>query len=80
MAATGIAAACSKLRFAGFNAMPPVSLRTTYSAKAPSATPNTSSPGANSVTSVPTASTVPAKSAPMRGDFGAFRPLAKRSR
>ena len=61
--ASGIAAACSKLRLAGLRSTTSVRAHT-YSAKAPSASPYTSSPGWSVVTPGPTASTTPAKSRP----------------
>ena len=57
-AETGTAAACSKVRFAGLGASLASSAQA-YSAKEPSQVPNTSSPGLNRVTSLPTASTRP---------------------
>src|SRR6185503_433772 len=54
----------------GFSATPRLSRTTTYSATAPSAPPNTSSPGLKRVTSLPTASTTPAKSTPTRESPG----------
>ena len=45
-----------------------------YSANAPSPMPNTSSPGWNRVTSVPTAATTPATSRPRTGVLGARSP------
>ena len=47
----------------------------TYSAKAPRHEPNTSSPGLNCVTFLPTASTSPATSTPNRVTVCAGRPL-----
>jgi hypothetical protein len=67
------AAACSKLRFAGFGASLLSGARA-YSAYEPLPMPNTSSPGWNLVTSSPTASTTPATSAPGTGVLGARRP------
>ena len=59
----GTAAACSKVRVAGFGAA--LRSRThAYSAKEPSQMPNTASPGRNRVTVLPTASTRPATSLP----------------
>src|SRR6266540_116137 len=59
LAANGTAAACSNDRFFGFGASSP-SWTQTYSAKPPClSTANTSSPGRNAVTSLPTASTSP---------------------
>src|SRR2546430_2106788 len=49
-----------------------------YSAKAPRDTPNTSSPGLNSVTFLPTASTWPATSTPSRLSFGVRSPGMRR--
>src|SRR5579883_1209439 len=66
-AASGTAAACSKVTFAGFRTRAR-SRTLTYSANAPhpqsEMSPNTSSPTASSFTSGPIASTVPATSAP----------------
>ena len=61
-AATATPAASSNVTFAGFGTMPRPSGTVTYSASAPVRAPKTSSPGRNCVTSLPTASTVPAKS------------------
>src|SRR6266536_2973065 len=64
LAASGTAAACSNDRFFGFGASSPP-WTPTYSAKPPCLSiANTASPGRNSVTSLPTASTCPAMSAP----------------
>src|SRR2546422_3308508 len=49
-----------------------------YWAKAPRDTPNTSSPGLNSVTFLPTASTWPATSTPSRLSFGVRSPGMRR--
>src|SRR6266545_7113990 len=63
--ATANVAASSKETPAGFRTTPAAFAATlTYSAKAPRAAPNTSSPGLNAVTFLPTSSTVPAKSVP----------------
>src|SRR6266545_3929389 len=62
--ATANVAASSNETPAGFGTTPPFAATITYSAKAPLAAPNTSSPGLSAVTLVPTASTVPAKSVP----------------
>jgi hypothetical protein len=63
-AATGAEAACSNVTLFGFitNAdfMPNIDSEVAYSAKAPRHVPNTSSPGLNCVTLLPTASTWPA--------------------
>ena len=67
------AAACSKLRFAGFGASLASGARA-YSANVPVPTPKTSSPGWNRVTSLPTASTTPATSIPGTGFLGARSP------
>ena len=67
------AAACSKLRFAGFGASLSSRARA-YSAYEPLAIPNTSSPGWNRVTWSPTASTTPATSEPGTGVLGARSP------
>ena len=61
--AMGTAAACSKLRAAGFVTRL-VSAVAAYSAKAPWHHPKTSSPAWNCVTAAPTASTTPATSEP----------------
>ena len=69
----GAVAACSKVRFAGLGAI--LSCRAVaYSANAPLQMPNTSSPGWNSVTSLPIASTRPAKSVPRTRVLGARSP------
>src|SRR5215208_1847712 len=88
-AATGTAAACSNVKLAGFGAtmkdwnllLRGAATRThTYSAKAPLLLPpNTSSPGRNCVTSLPTASTVPAKSTPNLLVFGLRSPTCMRA-
>ncbi len=49
-----------------------------YSAKAPWHAPNTSSPGLNWITFLPTASTWPATSRPSRVSFGLSSPNSKR--
>ena len=77
-AAVGTAAACSKVRLAGLRTTVPATH--TYSAKAPLLVPpNTVSPGRRSVTVAPTASTVPAKSAPGTGCLGRRSPAAGRA-
>ena len=63
VADTPTAAACSKVRLAGFSTKWS-SLADAYSANAPVHHPKTSSPGRSCVTSLPTASTVPAMSVP----------------
>ena len=65
-AATGTDAACSNVRPAGLVITAPSWRMLMYSARVPrsSRPPNTSSPGRNSVTFSPTASTDPAMSAP----------------
>src|SRR5207247_7748163 len=50
-----------------------------YSAKEPGATPITSSPGRNMVTSPPTASTVPPTSHPRTRSFGPRNPITGRA-
>jgi hypothetical protein len=76
--AQGTAAACSKVRLAGLATTVPATH--TYSAKAPLVVPpNTASPGRRSVTVLPTASTVPAKSAPGTGCLGPRSPAAVRA-
>ena len=72
-AASGIAAACSKVRLAGF-ASTRSTETATYSAKAPGASPYTSSPMCRPVTAEPTASTVPAKSVPRIVTLGRRQP------
>src|SRR5437667_120891 len=69
----GTAAACSNVRFAGFRASL-ASGADAYSAKEPSAVPNTSSPGWNRVTFFPIASTTPATSRPRNGTLGLRSP------
>ena len=75
---TGSAAACGKVRLAGFGTSlsGPV---TASSANEPSAVPITSSPGSTSVTFAPTASTVPATSHPRTRIFGRRNPIASRA-
>ncbi len=75
--ASGIAAACSKVRLAGFRTKWS-SRAQAYSASAPWHQPNTASPGWSAVTSVPIASTSPATSVPEMGSFGLRRPVARR--
>ena len=79
VADTPTAAACSKLRRAGFGRNWSSGARAN-SAKAPAHQPNTSSPGRRRWTSLPTASTVPATSVPGIGCFGRRRPVASRMR
>src|SRR5436190_24177341 len=69
--------ACSNVTFLGLvtNADPEVHA---YSANAPRHPPNTSSPGLNCVTFLPTASIRPATSTPSRGSFGFRRPIMMR--
>ena len=67
-----IVAASSNVTLGGFRT---TLVALTYSANAPFRPPNTSSPGARSVTSFPTASTTPAKSVPSSGLFGRSTPL-----
>jgi hypothetical protein len=69
----GTTAACSKLRLAGLAAKWS-SPAQAYSAKEPSHQPNTSSPGWNRVTLLPTASTRPATSMPRTGSLGLRSP------
>ena len=78
--ASGIAAACSNVRPAGFAARTFFGPAHTYSASAPAFAPNTSSPGWNAVTFSPTASTTPATSIPRIGCFGRPRPSDRRTR
>src|SRR5215471_15884910 len=77
-AAAGTEAACSNVTLAGFrtNADSEVDA---YSARAPRQEPNTSSPGLNWVTFLPTASTWPATSTPGRVIFGLRTPLMMRT-
>ena len=70
---TATTAACSAVRFAGIGASL-VSRARANSAKVPFPMPNTASPGANRVTPAPTSSTVPARSMPGTGFFGARSP------
>src|SRR5438445_3147436 len=80
MAATGTAAACSKVTLAGFATTAPFAGMETYAAKVlRSLPPNTSSPGLNSVTLFPTASTVPAKSVPITTAFALKPRLSRRA-
>ncbi len=69
----GTAAACTTVRFFGLGASLSARART-YSAKVPSPTPNTSSPGRRVVTPAPTASTRPATSRPRTRFLGARTP------
>src|ERR1700680_4988154 len=62
--AVGTDAACSKLRLLGLETTAPSRLTQMYWARAPALTPKTSSPGLNSATFLPTASTIPEKSDP----------------
>ena len=72
-AETGTAAACAKVRLAGLGAS--LSGRAlAYSAKEPSAMPNTSSPTCSVVTAGPVASTRPATSRPRTRVLGARIP------
>ena len=72
---SGSDAASSKLSSAGMWAIGPLSRTQVYSACAPEPlTPKTRSPGANSVTADPTASTSPANSIPGIGRFGPAEP------
>ena len=73
IAAIGTAAASSNDTFAGFRTRR-TSRAGAYSAQAAPDVPNTSSPGLNSVTSFPTASTTPATSAPTLVLLGLRRP------
>ena len=76
-----LAAAISKLTFAGRVASEPSSGIVRYSACAPnrpSLKPNTFSPTAKDVTPRPTASTTPANSHPRIVAFGLRNPLKKR--
>ena len=73
----GADAACSNVTPAGFRTMWPCDAHA-YSANAPRATPNTSSPGLNRVTLRPTAVTSPARSRP-GADRGPVRPNASRA-
>ena len=77
MAATGTAAACSKVILAGFSTKAPADAHP-YSAKAPRHVPNTASPGWNCGTFLPTASTCPDTSTPRRVTFGLRNPAAMR--
>src|ERR1035438_5364851 len=77
--ATGTEAACSNVMFSGFTTNADSEVHT-YSAKAPRQLPNTSSPGLNCVTFLPTASTSPATSTPSRVIFGLRSPAAMRTR
>ena len=75
----GIAAASSKVTFAGFIAREPPSRRHVYSAYELTAPPKTSSPTLNPFTSFPTASTLPATSDPRMGRLGLIRPANNRT-
>ncbi len=70
-------AACSNVRLAGFSRNWS-SVARAYSANAPATHPKTSSPGRRRVTSLPTASTVPATSVPGTRFFGFRSPVARR--
>lgn len=70
LAELGRAAACSKVRLAGLAASRLV-LAAVYWANESRQVPNTASPGANPVTSSPTASTVPATAQPATAALGA---------
>src|SRR5690242_5080247 len=72
-AASGTAAACSKVRFPGLGPRLPWGTAM-YSAKAPWPKPYTSSPGLNAVTLLPARSTVPARSPPGTANFGLRTP------
>src|SRR5207245_6611763 len=76
-AATLTEAACSNVTLEGFVATADSEVHA-YSAKDPRHEPNTSSPGLNSVTFLPTASTCPATSTPSCGFFGLRRPAIMR--
>ena len=76
------AAASSKETLSGMAAIGAPSGRHRYSACAPMSTaltPNTRSPGANPLTSAPTASTTPANSVPSTGCFGRSQPVKNRA-
>src|SRR5205823_13345807 len=70
----GIQSACSKVTLPGFETFAPLDLTQMYSARQPALTPKTSSLGLNSVTFLPTASTVPEKSDPGMVFFGLRSP------
>src|SRR5882672_6412237 len=74
-----MAAAASYDMLAGLSANLP-SIAHAYSAKAPRQTPNTSSPGLNWVTFLPTSSIWPAMSLPTRGSLGLRSPVSMRRR
>ena len=73
VAAMGTAAACSKVRLAGFGTTWSCAAHA-YSAKAPRTRPSTSSPGRRSRTFAPTDSTTPAASTPATRVFGLVSP------
>src|SRR5271157_2785438 len=75
--ATDTAAACSNVTLPGFVTNDDSEVRA-YSAKAPRHEPNTSSPGLNWVTFLPTASTWPATSTPSRLILGLRSPVIMR--
>ena len=76
-AATGTAAACSKLSPAGLCTIL-VSVARANWASEPGAVPNTSSPILKRVTLEPTATTRPATSTPRAGFFGSSKPVSNR--
>src|SRR6266568_354213 len=78
IAAIGTEAACSNVTLSGFTTNADSGAHT-YSAKAPLQVPNTASPGLNWVTFLPTASTWPATSWPIRVSFGLRRPVIMRT-
>ena len=75
--AIGAEAACSNVAFSGFRASFDSEAHA-YSANAPRDTPNTSSPGVNWVTFLPTVSTWPVTSTPSRLSFGLRSPASMR--
>src|SRR5437762_13583467 len=81
-AATGADAAWSNVTFAGLRTntdfIPGTNCEVAYSANAPRQVPNTSSPGLNCVTFLPTASTWPATSTPGRLIFDLPSPSSNR--
>src|SRR6266568_119396 len=76
-AEVGTAAACSNVRLTGLSASLSFPAHA-YSAQAPLHAPNTSSPGRNCFTLVPTASTCPATSNPGIPCFGLSSPVTRR--
>ena len=66
------AAACSNVRFSGLGAS--LSSRAHTYSRGTLPIPNTSSPGWNLLTFLPSASTTPATSEPMTGFFGPWKP------